>query len=262
MYESAVTLLTQLSTGLPPRDRDLLEQLRLRGNAVVKAAVTSLLNPEYFSPTDDAHDAIVLGRMAFVDRTDLRRTLREFTEPSHHTTRMLVVRGDEPGGKSYTWGLLQHLAFTCVGAQPLLLELRDAGYTPRQLFEAVFSLLGLDEGRLPQLKDDPQLARIEELLVAFKGEVSRMKGERYWLVIDDLNDDSVLPATVDGAFASRAPSSRRAPTTCGSSLLGYNPPITAPELRFVAKDDRAFSEHRLRGGALQGDRRCVSEAAR
>ena len=153
---------------------------------------------------------------------------------------MLVVRGDEPGGKSYTWGLLQHLAFACVGATPQLLELRNAAYTPRQLFEAVFSLLGLDEERLPKLKDDPQLARVESLLVAFKGEVSRMQGERYWLVIDDLNDDTVPPATVDAAFALARAVEQARSDHLWIVLLGYKPPITAPELRFVAQDDARF----------------------
>lgn len=240
--EAALKLVTLLNTSMPPRDAELLERLRERGNARLKAVVAELLTPGFFSPTDDPHDAILLGRTAFVDRADLRARLREFTNPSPYTTRVLVVSGNEPCGKSYTWEFLRHLAWVTVGAKAHRLRLRATGYTPRQLVEEAFALLRLDKSGLPPMTDDPQLARIEPLITEFKGQVATMGEQRYWLVIDDLNDASVLPATAETAFALAQAVEEVKPDQLWLALLGYNAPITDSELRYVAKDDPRFPD--------------------
>ncbi len=109
LKERAIKFIIYLRDFLPPRDNELLEKLRVDGNARLKAIANAMLTPWYF-PTGDPHDAIVLGRIAFVNRTDLRQVLRDFTNPSHHTTHVLIVRGDQPGGKSYSWEFIRHLA--------------------------------------------------------------------------------------------------------------------------------------------------------
>ena len=242
MSEAALKLITILNTCLPPRDGELLEEIRARGTARLQAVAEELLRPGFFSPTGDAHDAILLGRTAFVDRADLRRELRAFTNPDPYTTRMLVVRGDAPCGKSYSWEFLRHLAWASVGAKPLRLRLRNANYTPRELVDAAFRLLDFDVDRLPTLADDPQLARIEPLISAFKGQLATMGQQRYWLVIDDLNDPGVTPSVSETAFALAQSVEESRPDRLWVALLGYNAPITDTELRFVAQEYPRFPD--------------------
>jgi hypothetical protein len=238
----AFKLATLLNAATPPRDAELLEAVHARGNAALKAVVAELLRPAFFSPSGDPHDAILLGRRAFVDRDDLRATLKEFTNPSPYSTRVLIVSGNEPCGKSYTWEFLRHLAWASVGAKAQRLRLKATGYTPRQLVEQVFALLQLDRSGLPEMKDDPQLARVEPLIAEFKGKLATMGPQRYWLVIDDLNDTSALPSTAETAFALAQAVEEVKPDALWMALLGYNAPITDPELLYVARDDPRFPD--------------------
>lgn len=265
--ERVATLIRHLNAQLPPRDAELLDMVRMHGNADLKAFVTRLMAPDYFSPTGDAHDAILLGRAAFLARRDLRERIRDFTTAvGYYSTRMLVVRGSTPGGKSYTWEYLKHLAFASVGAQPIRHRLRDEGetYTPRHLFGDVFRLLDLDVSALPPLADAPQLARIEALLAAFKGKIVGLR-RRYWLVIDDLNEPTVTPAVREAAFAMAQAAEELKSQYLWIALLGYNEAIADPELRFIAQDDAdyptaAFVAEYLQvlsdtsGNPLQGER--------
>jgi hypothetical protein len=152
---------------------------------------------------------------------------------------VLVVRGEQPSGKSYSWRFLHHLAVHVAGAIPQRLALKDTGYTPRQVFEETFRLLDLDVAAVPPMPDDPQLARIAPLVNAFKGKIVRL-AKRYWLVIDDLNDPSVTPAMRDAAFAIASAVEELKPPELWVVLLGYNPPITASELRHIEREDAQF----------------------
>ena len=257
MKEAALALVTHLNASMPPRDAELLEKLRVTGNAPLKAVAAELLAPGFFSPTDDPHDAILLGRTAFVDRGNLRDELREFTNPSPYTTRVLLVRGNEPCGKSYTWEFLRHLALATVGAKAQRLRLRGAGYTPRQVVDETFGLLRLDKSGLPSMTDDPQLARVEPLITEFKGQLAAMGQQRYWLVIDDLNDPSVLPAVAETAFALAQAVEEIKPDQLWVALLGYNAPISDAELRYVAQDDPRFPSP----DGVAKYFRCIAEAS-
>ena len=125
-----------------------------------------------------------LARRPFVARDDLRTGIREFTNPASSRREFLIVRGAEPGGKSYSWEFLRHLAFG-VGAVAVKLRLKGTSYTPRQFMQQVYRLLELNPEVLPDLTDSPQLARIDALINDFKGRLNSLK-ERYWLVSDDL----------------------------------------------------------------------------
>lgn len=238
LKESAIKLLTHLNSQMPPRVDQFLELLSKGNNARLRAVATELLTPTYYSPTGNAHDAILLGKTAFVARDDLRRVLREFTNPSPVTTRVLVVRGDEPGGKSYSWQFLRHLA-SVFGCYPVPLRLKRTSYTPRKLLEQVYHLLGLDPATIPELTDDPQLARIDSLINAFTGKITTLT-KRYWLVIDDINDPSVTPAIRDMAYALAYSVEDVKPENLWIALIGYNLPIADPELRHVAVDEAEF----------------------
>jgi hypothetical protein len=237
----AFRIVEHMNSSWPPRDRELLELLYERGNERLKRVARELLRPGYFAPNGHALHAILLGRAPFVDREDLRSKLEDFTNPGAYTPRVLVVRGEEPCGKSYTWGFLQHLALATVGAKPIRLRLKDRGYTPRALMEDVFNLLSLDLCRLPTLSDDPQLARIDSLISAFQGQLAKMAGQRYWLVIDDVNDPGVTPAITDTVFALAQKVDDARSDHLWLVLLGFSTPITRSEM-LVAEEYAQFPD--------------------
>jgi hypothetical protein len=247
--ERAFTLISHLNGLLPPRDRELLTKIVARGNAALRAVANDLLRPTFISESDDPHDAVLLGKVAFIARNELRQVLREFTNPSPFTTRVLVVRGKQPGGKSYSWEFLRHLAFQSVNAQAVRLRPRNIE-TPRELLRQALVLLGLDASTLPVLNDDPQLARIDALMVSFKGQIPNLV-KRFWLVIDELNDLAVKPVIRETAFAMAQAVEELRPQNLWLALLGYNEEITDPELRHVAQDDAAFPSLSLVAKYLQ-----------
>lgn len=235
----AFTFINYMATQLPPRDGELLEKLRDGPNAALQTLAKLLLRPSYFSPTGNPHDAILLGRTAFVDRAELRKALHTFTEKSsNYSTRVLIVRGDQPGGKSYSWRFLQHLAGEN-NARAVRLRLEGTSYTPRQFFEQIFLLLSLPISRLPTLSDDPQQTRIDSLINAFRGEIVNLT-RRYWLVIDDLNNDFVTPPIREAALAVACAVEDQRPENLWVALLGYNREVVNDDLRHSERDDAEF----------------------
>jgi hypothetical protein len=242
LKERAFEFINELSSRrFPPRDGELLEKLRACKSIRLKHLANELLKPMYFSPTNDPHDAVVLGREAFVDRAELRKKIRDFTNPSPYTTRVLIIRGDEPCGKSYSWSFLRHLAVSTVGVMPQRLPLEGTSYTPRQLFEQIFRLLNMDLKTLPSTADDPQYAQIDPFINALKGQVPLLQ-RRDWLVIDDINDPSVTPHIRESTFAIASSIEDLKSDNLWIALLGYNALITKNTLRFVAQDDARFPD--------------------
>lgn len=242
LLASAFNLLSFLNGQVPSRIDVFLETLTPRANARLRATIDQILTPAYYSPNGepDPYKAILLGRAAFIDRQRLRELLRNDFHPTPFSTRVLVVSGNKPGGKSYSWEFIRHLAQS-QGAEPQRLRLRRTSYTPREFFEQVYRLLGWGEKTqtLPELKDDPQLARIDPLLNALKGELNTLN-KRYWLVVDDLNEPSVTQAVRESAFALASTVEDAKPQNLWVVLLGYNDTIDDSELRFIAKDDAEF----------------------
>ncbi len=243
LKERAYKFISRLNSESPPRDRVFLEKLRASGNAIVRDMVTKLLTPAYLLPEDGELEAIVLGREAFIGRNELRNAIGPFTTPSPYTTRVLIVTGEEPGGKSYSWGYLRHLAFSTAGAVPYYLRLKDTGYTPWELVEAALTLLGLDAQGLPKMTDNPQPARIDRLINWVKREIPKLE-RRFWLVIDDLNDASVALETREAAYA-LACCAEEVRMDLWVVLLGYNQPITANSLGYIAQEEARFPDVEL-----------------
>lgn len=249
LRESAIKLLDHLNSQVPPRTDEFLQLLANGPNARLKTAAIELLTPNFYSPTGDPHGAILLGRTAFVARDDLRSRLYEFTKYSPSTTRVLVIRGDKPGGKSYSWQFLRHLA-SVSGAYAVTLRLKGTSYTPRELFEQVFLLLGLNRAEIPTLTDDPQLTKIDPYINAFKGQLSNLT-RRYWLVIDDINEKTVTPPVLNALYAIAYSVEDLKPTNLWIALIGYNLPIADPDLRFIADDYAEFPTADLVGKHLE-----------
>lgn len=239
LKQAALKLIGELQGQVPPKIDQFLERLRVDRNAALRAIANRLLQPSFYSPTGDAHDAILLGTTAFVARDDLRNELRKFTNATPYSTRVLIVRGDQPGGKSYSWEFLRHLA-SGVGARPLRLGLKGTSYTPRKFLEQVYRLLRMDLSTLPELSDNPQLALIDPLINDFKGQLNLLP-IRYWLVIDDLNEASLTKAITETAYAVASAVEEMRPDNLWVALLGYNSPVAdVGELRNASLDDAKY----------------------
>lgn len=234
LFERAFKLISDMN--VPPNDRILLDAFEMYGNAAIRAIAQDLLKPKYFSPTGHPHDAIILGRAAFVDRDGLRQALPPFTGAQ---TRVLIVRGPDACGKSYTWELLRLLAREQLGAIAQRLRIKDPRITPREFVAQAFSLLDLDVNKLPPLPDQPQLAHVDPLVNAFKGQMVKLP-KRYWLVIDDLNDPQVTRDVRETAYALAYAVEETQPENLWVALLGYNSEVADTDLRWVAQEDARF----------------------
>jgi hypothetical protein len=242
--DRARDLITHVLALIPPRDRELLEELTKHPSARLQTIANQLLTPTFTSPTGRALDAIALGPVAFVDRGDLRKALDPFVRSSDVTTRVLVVRGEQPCGKSYTWQFLRHMAKNSnVPATPIPLPLINTNYTPKQFLEQAFRSLGLEPG-MPTTIDDPQEALIDPLIASFNNQVSRLE-RAYWLVIDDLNDPGVNPMVRETAYALASAVEKLRPERLWLVLLGFNSEITDPDLRNIAQEDARFPDTEL-----------------
>ena len=237
--ETVYNFILEMHKGIPPRDREMLQALTREANPRLAGLAREMLKPGFFPP-GDAHEALMLGRAAFIARKELRERLWEFTNPANYDTHVLIVSGTQPGGKSYSWEFLRHLAASVAGVQAVRLNLKGTNYTPRQFVQQAMKLLGLKaEEDLPDLIDNPQLARTSPLINAFKARFVDVN-KPYWLVIDDLNEPTVTPEIRETAYAMAFVIEEMKPSMLWIALLGYNSEIVDPDLRFVAKDDASF----------------------
>lgn len=235
----AEVLLKYLNTARPPRDRELLEAILEHfgsSRAALRCTVDQLMAPTFYP--SDAHNALLLGRMGFFGRTGLRMGLRAFTQHSSFSSRVLIVEGSVPGGKSYTWKFLSHLAKQA-GATPLLLSLKGINHEPRSFVREIALLLQLDLSTLPPLADEPKMMRMSALVNWFQGQLVDLR-RPYWLVVDDLNEPDVIAEVRACAYALASVVERVKPDNLWMALLGYNDPITDRDMRLCVRDVAAF----------------------
>ncbi|MFD3540584.1 hypothetical protein ACFWUQ_13915 [Streptomyces sp. NPDC058662] len=126
------------------------------------------------------------GAEVFIDRTDLRRTLREFVDDPDKT--VLVVDGDPDSGRSYTYTLIRHLGVHC-GFRPVRVTLdrtATAERVVRRLAEFVADpRTGISPLNPTQLNDP-----LPAIDAAVHRIVSRATAadERFWLVLDECDE--------------------------------------------------------------------------
>lgn len=243
--ERAREFIKRMNSNRPPRDSELLEMLqRMGNNANLQALARQLSRRPFFSPTNDEHDAILLGDLQtapeqtkpFVAREPLRQKIKAFTlNPGVNSPHVLIIHGDQSCGKSYSWIYIRHLATHFnVNAKPV--RLRDGLSTPLALVQGLAGRLQLAEG-VPQMTDDPQLSRITPLVDWFMNRLDRLT-QPYWLVIDDLNDPKVTPAVLETVYELALRVEYEKPKNLWLMLLGYNLPITDPD--FMPAEEAAL----------------------
>lgn len=223
---------SQLNGQRPPRDTELLTALYRHGNRALQKLASDLLTPSFF-PADDPVQAVLLGDVPFVGRDPLRDLLRPLLHSAAAAPPVLLVRGEQPGGKSYTWEFLRHLAHES-GATAQHLPLANTGYGPQQVLVSALNLLGIFDGTLPTMADQPQESHLQPLVSNFMGRLPDLQ-RWYWLVIDDLNHPTARQPARDFAYALAKAVEAHRPTNLHLTLLGYNDPI--PDARLNRRTD-------------------------
>ena len=240
--ERALILIVKLGQPVPPKHAELLDRLSRHGNVLLRNKALELLRPTYF-PGGDPRQAIMLGRKSFYARPGLRERVSEFLNPSPFTSRILIGRGQVPGGKSYSWEFLHHLAGT-IGASALRLRLKGTSYTPKEFLEQVSRLLRLDPVTIRGRMDNPQLTKIDFMINGFKGLLSTLPN-RLWLVMDDLNEPDVTPEVRGAAYAVATAVEEIKPNNLWVALLGYNEAIVDPDFRYLIPEIAEFPRQDL-----------------
>lgn len=233
------------------RVRDLVDVLQARGlsgdlveavgaeslNASQRRTLQEILSQDFVAPTNDPHEAILLGRLSFMNRTRLRQHLKEFTNPGAHSGRVIVVRGPSPSGKTHSWHLVRHLAHLA-NAKP---EFVPIGYKascgPVDLMLRIRRILGLSDRDWPVLADDPQESQASvQLADWFMGRLPELRIPR-WLVIDDLNGPSPTLDTLElvNELAVRIENAK--PDNLWLVLLGFDRRITGGARPYILEDD-------------------------
>ncbi|MGB8860311.1 MAG: hypothetical protein WCC60_13680 [Ilumatobacteraceae bacterium] len=239
--EGVVKVVCNLCARQPSLRAPLLWLMRDHGTSDMVTVAVELLTPSYFSPSGLPIDAMTLGPRSFIDRADLRQRLAAFEQPSLYTSRVAVIAGEQPGGKSYSWYFLQHLAAAWgVGNIQSLSLSKLSPLSPYHLVASALQLLHLEGVSLPPFIDTPQLAHVNPLEIAFQGALPQLE-DRFWLVIDDLNDVAVDTIVKEMAYA-MARAAEQLKSNLFVVLIGYNQPIMDELFSFAVRDSARFPD--------------------
>ncbi|WP_267243426.1 hypothetical protein [Streptomyces sp. PR69] len=140
---------------------------------------------EHHSKDQDAFLTCVLssGAQVFIDRQDLRETLRSFVSDPHRS--VLLVDGAPDSGRSYTYTLIRHIG-------------QHHGFRPARVTLSPASTAGQVIRRLAGFVSDPRAGltpphpgELNDLLPSLDDAVHWIVGrataadERYWLILDE-----------------------------------------------------------------------------
>ncbi|RSS79098.1 AAA family ATPase [Streptomyces sp. WAC06614] len=167
------------------------------------------------------------GAEVFLDRADLRRSIREFIDDPDKT--VLVVDGEPDSGRSYTYSFIRHLGVHC-GFRPVRVTL-DRTSTAEQVVQRLAEFVADPHAAAPAA---PPLnpTRLNDPLPSIDDAVHRIVSqataatEQFWLVLDECDKLDVTSDVWDciGKLAlavyEHAPVRRRAAPRL--VLLGYS----------------------------------------
>lgn len=138
---------------------------------------------------DDPYGACILpgSGEVFIDRVQLRATVRQLVDPPAGAPEPLVLRvtGERSAGKSYTFSLLQHLADRC-GIQPARVIVGKTSTAADVMRD--FMVRVVTSGAHPDVVDDPT-KRLRYWAMWLAEQAKRSSPTRpWWFVIDQCND--------------------------------------------------------------------------
>ncbi len=227
------------------RGDELLHALKVKTtNVAAQKLLSQIARHDYVSPTRDADDAIMMGKLAFVNRSGLRKLLIDFYSPDDFTSHVLQIRGESVSGKSHSWNLIRHIALKRSNAKPVRIKLDrlDSG-DPVSLMSHIRLNLNLSEEGWPLLPDDPQDTQAAKQLASwFHGKMATIE-EPIWLVIDDLNGPKPTPETKELIEHLAVLVDTHKPDNLWLVLVGFERQITDDVGRHMLEDEAFAPEH-------------------
>lgn len=133
----------------------------------------------------DPYGSQLVGEQIFINRTKLRAHLKDLLSASR--SRVLVVTGDRPCGKSYTWFYVRQRELLGE-AEPVLIDLKDwtEPVSPVDLMSSIALQLRLPEPVIDQYAQGAaQARRLRDWLV---GQLRPQEDSGRWLLVFDSLD--------------------------------------------------------------------------
>jgi len=188
--------------GTAQRDRWLHELIQA---AVAQNATFALqqlakeLQPAIRAETRDHFNVtFVDNNLALVNRTELRKFLKQLADIQPTGGRILVVNGPPASGKSYSIelisylnGALRNFNFVLIDLQKMSGEIR-----PKHIAESIVSQMSLEPTVVPN-EDQEQDSRWVQLFCNRLQAALRNAAEPWWIVIDGFNHARLSPAIND-----------------------------------------------------------------
>jgi hypothetical protein len=215
---------------------DLLDKAvaKFSNNLALQALRAELIVPNGAVPGNPWSVCMIRGDQAFIDRRDLRDHMCELEKPGGR--RILIVKGEERTGKSYTRQFVTHRVDT-IGERPIVIDLaelhrnrRGERVMPDDVARSLCNLLGIAPGFV-LAKEDEQYARWSlDFCQRLSGHLANWP-TRVWIIVDEFNS-VVLPESTLGLFNQLATHVESMMTQIRLVLLGYGkalPPIEVDE---------------------------------
>ena len=172
---------------------DLLRMFKESSYPAVREAANRILTHNLPSqdraetPTPDlpAADPYLIGRQPFIDRNVLRMHLKDLLSDSE--SRVLMITGERPCGKSYTWRYVNQPALLG-GVIPVLVDLADSRepLSPLDIMSSIALQLGLPEPTIDRYaQETAQARRLRDWLV---GQLQQDNPDGRWLMVFDSLD--------------------------------------------------------------------------
>ena len=170
------------------RLNDFFNELGSR-SAALRAEIDNLLGLNQICPTQEL---MIDDSLPFIDKKSLRTTLSNLIARDLNRSRVVVIDGPTPSGKSHSLHLVSHVGRQRGGAKIVWTKLTDIhasfDFEPLDLMESIANQLGMDIADSVR-KTRAQDARITlKLIDWFVGEFGTYADpfQPVWLLIDDL----------------------------------------------------------------------------
>jgi hypothetical protein len=182
--EAAVRALSQHDS--PPDATAVSESGNVSLGAVAPESHTATSIGSDISPMADPYlSQMIGGQQPFIDRSALHGYFKDLL--SGTTSRVLVVTGDRPCGKSYTWFFISQPELLA-GFTPVLVDLSEAKepYSPVEVMSSIALQLHLEEPAIDRhAQQTAQARRLRDWLV---GQLQQNNPDGRWLLVFDSLD--------------------------------------------------------------------------
>lgn len=207
---------------------------RMLADATVAATGAARTPPAGGGATADPYRSHLVGELLFIDRTPLRAHVKDLL--SDTPSRVLVVTGARPCGKSYTWHYVQHLAGHLADITPVLVDLGEwvEPSRPMELMTSIALQLRLPP---PTVDEHAQsAAQVQSLRDWLVGQLLDREG-RWLFVFDSLDHVAQREETLQLIEYLAGAAIRRRLTGLRVVLLGYADRLPIDPLESVLTEE-------------------------